>query len=465
MRGYMYVLALCAGLRLAVLLAVAPWQPESVSALVGSHDPQGYHRLALNLLHGKGYQVATTQPPPPQTLSRGYPGEYETLWPPGYPAFLAVVYALFGVRLTPVLVIQAILSTLGCYGLMRAAEAVGGRRAALWAGGLYAAEPVSILLASSVLSEALFIPLLCLAVFLLVQAMTTLNPRNERLLLIGLGAALSAATWVRVSAFPIAGALFLMYGLITWQRTRGLKSVMHTAVLFGVAYFACLAPWYWRNYQLYGVWGFSTSGAYNLLANYEYRGDKDAMFQKAYQVARAAGEDPPQLNPFQRARYWRQTALQEWRKDFVGNTWLYFKRLATMLLTPSTHGWGRVLRIETPRAETAHRGVSQVVREFASKVRGWIGVIGVYSLAYVAFFYGALMACVIRWRTAFPEAASRAVAATLTVCALTSVATTLVLAEARGRLPAIVLLTSVVAIGLAYLTNRELRQEEQSHTV
>jgi 4-amino-4-deoxy-L-arabinose transferase-like glycosyltransferase len=465
MRGYMYLLALCVGLRLAVLLAVAPWQPESVSALVGSHDPQGYHRLALNLLHGKGYQVATTQPPPPQTLSRGYPGEYETLWPPGYPAFLALIYALFGVRLTPVLLIQAILSTLGCYWLMRAAEAVGGRRAALWAGGLYAVEPVSILMTNSVLSEGLFIPLLCLSVFLLVRAMTTVNPRTERLLLLGLGAALGAATWVRVNAFPIVGALCLAYGAITWRRTRCSRNALLTVMLLGIAYFACLAPWYWRNYQLYGVWGFSTSGAYNLLANYEYRGDKDAMFHKAYQVARAAGEDPLRLNPFQRARYWRQTALQEWRKDFAGNTWLYFKRLATMLLTPSTHGWGRILRIETPRAETAYKGAAQVVREFASKVRGWIGVIGFYSLVYVAFFYGALLTCALRWRAAFPDAASRAVAATLAVCASASVMTTLVLAEARGRLPAIVLLIPVVAAGLAHLTNRELRQREQAHTV
>jgi len=455
--GYIYVLGLCLVLRLAVMLAIAPWHPESESVLIGSSDPYLYHHLAISLLRGEGYILPNMLQASPGSFA--YPGEHETIWPPGYSAFLAMLYALFGVCLTPVLLVQGILSTLGCWFLMRAAESVGGRRAGLWAGGLYAVEPVSILYANLVLSEGVHIPLVCLCVFILSQAITAADARQRLIVLMGLGVALGAATWVRVATIPIAGALMLMLGIVYWRNNTGVRQVAMLTLVSAGVYLLTVAPWQWRNYRLFGVWAFSTSADFSMLAGLDYfQEQRGTLYRKAYEAARAAGEDLSRLSPFQRARYWRQTALNEWRNA----PWYYFRRslerMVIVVFNPGTTNWGHVLRVETPSGKIAGRSLWQAGREYLARLNGVLLAIGAYTFAYLALYYSLLILCVFCWRTVFANPVSSRFAMVAAFVAFISLSTNIINTDSRMRLPMMVFLTPALAVGLTNLLEHRRRK-------
>ena len=467
--GYIYVLGLCLGLRLATTLVVAPWRSETEFALISFGDAWFYHHMAINLLRGEGYTVPAYQVLPGM-LQRAYPSEHEALWPPGYSAFLATLYALFGVRLTPVLLAQGVLSTVGCWFLMRAAEAIGGRRAGLWAGGLYAVEPTSILCANRLVSESIFAPLLCLCVFLLSQALMAADVRRRLVVLMGLGVALGAATWARVNAIPIAGVLALMLGIVYWHNTRCLRQVATATLIIIGVYLITLAPWHWRNYRLFGVWAFSTAADFNLLSGSDYLHQPEGtLYRKAYQAARAAGEDPRRLNPFQRARYWRQTALNEWRNAPGYYFRRHLERMVIVVTNPGITHWGIILRIEMPRDKGAvrdvwtTRSIWQAGREYLSRLNGALWLIIPYTFAYLAIYYGILIACVVRWRTAFVNLNDSRFAIIMALIAFINLATNIVNIDPRMRLPIMVFLTPALAVGLTNLL-RHRRRAADNHS-
>lgn len=449
MRATYAILALCFLLRLLVLGLVAPWTPSAEQALIGDADPRGYHLLAVRLVVGKGYLAAEPDRPMPQdVLSRSYPGEPEALWPPGYAGFLALCYTLFGIKLAPVIFLQIVLATMGCYWVMRAAERLWNIRVGAAAGIVYALEPVSILLSNRILSEALFLPLLSLAVYTLARVLTASTMQVRFIGIILLALTLGVANWVRVSAAPLFTVLLGALALWGWLQQRDWKTVALNTLWAVLIFLLVISPWCWRNYRLFGVWAFSTSGAYNLLAGFEYRGDKDEMFHKAYLMAKAAGVDPARLNPFERAYFWRETALAEWRSDIPGNLRLYFKRLVGMMLTPSTSDWGRLLRVSVPQTDTAHKTAGQVVREFLEKSLSPVGLIGVYSVLFTGTFYLLCLWGVLRVRAHACSAAARTYIGLAVLSATFSVLTTIVMSDARGRAPALLLLTPVAANAL-----------------
>jgi len=456
--GHIFVLGLCLGLRLAAMLAIAPWLPEAKQMYFGSHD-QGYHRLAINLMYGKGYiweakDIAALDPTPSrEILAWKRPGEPETLWPPGYPAFLAVIYTLFGVSVTAVLIAQALFATISCWFLIHATESLSNKRAGLLAGGLYATEPTLILLTNSIRSEGIFIPLLCIIVFLLSRLLTATNERNRLITLVGLGITMGIATWIRVNTVFILCMLIFMILIIYWQNTRCLLRSASWVALIGVIYLTTLIPWYWRNYRLFGEWAFSTSASYNLLEVYKYRDGEEAILHKAYLKAVAAGEDPQRLTPFQRARYWRQTALDEWRTNFGSSGRLYLTRLAFIMTNPGLGEWGKVLRVKslynTHSTDLSTRFQSLVQRVHES---GAIGIVMLaYVILYLTIFYISVAICLVCWRIAFSQKVIRQLALITFFASSMMLLTSINNIGPRMRSPAIVLLIPVVALGLTNL--------------
>ena len=449
MKATVIVVGLCLALRLLLVGLAAPWTPAAEHALIGDSDPRGYHLLATRLIQGKGYLANEPDRPMPEgVLARSYPGEPEALWPPGYPAFLALGYTLFGIRLTPVILLQIVWATLGCYWIMHATARLWTPRAGVMAGLLYALEPVSILTSHRILSEAIFLPWLSLGVYVLARVLTAPTARARFIGLTLLAVVFGVASYTRVSAQPLFIALLVGLAVHTWLSQRSVKAAAWSALWAALVFLLVLSPWCWRNYRLFGVWAFSTSGAYNLLAGFEYRGDKDAMFHKAYLAAVSAGVDPARLNPFERARFWRETALTEWRADTSGNLRLYFKRLLVMMLTPSVSDWGRLLRLPIPQTDTANKTVAQIIREFFAKTTTPIGLIGMYSLLFTGLFY-ALCAWGALCLPRLSEASARAYIGIALFTAMFSILTTIVMSDARGRMPAMTLLMPVAGAALA----------------
>lgn len=456
-RTFLWVLLLCGAIRVGVMGLVKPWDPTSHTILIGDGDPRTYHGLALNLMTGEGYKKQSPKfDPNERSLRWAYPDEPEALWPPGYPAFLALIYKLFGINLTAVIIAQILLAVAGCGFIMLATTQLWGPRAGVIAGVLYSLEPLSVQLSNTIWSEALYLPLIAGVVFLIVAFLTAPDARKQYVYLALLGAMLGAAAWVRVTAFPLMIALTggVLLGQWYWQRDwrRACLGALTLTLTFG----AVVAPWYWRNYQLFGVWAFSTSSAYNLLAGIGHRGDQDALFRRAYEAAERAGETPEQLNPFQRARYWRQVALEEWRKAPVDNLFLYIRRLGVVMVSSGASGWEELFRLPARKIDAVRQSWMEVVREFLNRFRSPVGLVVLFTTVYMAIFYGLSFRAVWRLRKE-PDTKRKFYTGLAAGLAAVSILTLVNNTHPRGRLVALTLLMPVVA---AQLISIALSSEE-----
>jgi 4-amino-4-deoxy-L-arabinose transferase-like glycosyltransferase len=172
---------------------------------------------------------------------------------PGYPAFLAACQALFGgENYLAVRLVQAGLGTLGVYFVYRLVRTVVPRRsAALIAAGLAAVEPYGIGLGALILSEGVFVPLMLAGLW----GLAALWPRGEEpqhaiLVAVATGAVHGAAILVRPSWALIVPFLLLAWVLGT-GRGRRLVAARNAAIV-ALAMAAVLAPWWVRNYRIFG---------------------------------------------------------------------------------------------------------------------------------------------------------------------------------------------------------------------
>ena len=220
------LLALALLLRLW-LVAHATWLPVS--------DTRDYHELARSLASGKGYVQ----------VYEGERAEYSGLAfhafrMPGYPAFLAVLYSLFG--WDPMVGYAAnVASELGTQLLLLAL----GRRL-LGPAGSVAAQALfatHVVWTASLMTESLFTLLFTALVLLIVLDRATAAPAGAG----GFGLLLTAALFVR----PIAGAV-LPVALARTLRARPARRGALLAVLILAPVGLGLAAWTARNHQRLG---------------------------------------------------------------------------------------------------------------------------------------------------------------------------------------------------------------------
>ncbi len=211
-------------------------------------DSAEYQLLALNLLDGHGFSRAHEPPYLPTNFRE-----------PGYPAFVAAVFAVSNQSGDAVAVAQSLL--LGFSALLTALigrGVFGDRRIALLGGGLVAVSPDLGDHARYEMSEALFVPLLLLATLLALRAWRTRSTRRGAIA----GLAYGLAAYGRVMAFP-AGIL-VAAGSAAWDWWHAKRHFQWAVVLIGVMLLAAV-PWMARNQAALGRFAFSgRSGAYVL---------------------------------------------------------------------------------------------------------------------------------------------------------------------------------------------------------
>jgi 4-amino-4-deoxy-L-arabinose transferase-like glycosyltransferase len=205
-------------------------------------DAKGYAILAKNILEHGVFSVAQ-QPP-------YYPESFRS---PGYPFFLAGLFAIFhswtAVMFAQVLLLSVLPVLL--YLLLRPYH----ERAAFWGAIVFAVEPVHLYLSSTLLSDALF-ALLFLGSLLLLE-----RGREGKWLLLGLGGAvLGAAILMR----PIAMFLPLLYVAYVLV-PRPTKSQLIAAVALVAGVLLVVLPWSLRNWAHFHSLNVSSVGAYNLM--------------------------------------------------------------------------------------------------------------------------------------------------------------------------------------------------------
>ncbi|MCX5835241.1 MAG: glycosyltransferase family 39 protein [Deltaproteobacteria bacterium] len=212
------IVVVALALRLAVLFALPPVDPVA--------DAREYDELALSILAGNGFARPD--------------GEPTAFRPPLYPAFLALIYFVFGHHYMPVQLIQAVLLALTCALAFLIGREIYSERVACIAGIGCAFYPMLILPAYEILSEALFVFLFTLTLFLLLKC------REKRGLVPWAGFSLALASITK--PFALFALPFFIYWLWRQRSGAGARSI----ALFVLVFMLCLVPWTVRNYRVSG---------------------------------------------------------------------------------------------------------------------------------------------------------------------------------------------------------------------
>lgn len=221
-------------------------------------DSVWYDYTARSIAAGKGY----TWDPSIWKLADGRPFYGDdtevgpsALWPPGYPAMLAVVYRLTGDSVTAGKLANAAFGAATAVLAYLIARRLFDERAGVAAGAAVALLPSHALFTAVTMSEVYFTFLLvALAYLTLCWVWDRERPRVWHLVALGFLTGVAALTRGELTAFPLVlGALFLARSR-SWRRT----ALWTALALVGLS--AAFAPWMIRNRIQMEAWIPGTTG-------------------------------------------------------------------------------------------------------------------------------------------------------------------------------------------------------------
>ncbi|MBI4575107.1 MAG: glycosyltransferase family 39 protein [Planctomycetes bacterium] len=263
--------------------------PDKFGNLYYFSDDYDYSMLAVGLLEGKGY--IWWDEPEGNYVPEGLRGQPCTIRAPGYPFFLAAVYAVFGVHPLGVQLLQVGMGLLVCL-LVRdlALRVSGGSQgvgllAAAWA----AVWPAFIFYTRALLAETLFLFLVTL--FLRNRVGPSRGRRGD--LLDGL--VLGAAMLVRSPVVFLPPFLFLADYLGHRGDRPALLARWRGSLVVSVVALAVITPWTLRNYGISGrIEPVSSGGSITFfLGNYPGRQQGGQVFGLGPGFEDRVGEGTP----------------------------------------------------------------------------------------------------------------------------------------------------------------------------
>jgi hypothetical protein len=200
-----------------------------------------YDPLARNLWLGRGFSNDIAPPFRPNVFDV-----------PGYPAFVAALYAVSGGALRAVVLAQFTLELLTLLAVAATAHALGwGRCAAVAAFALGMVCPFVASLARQVASEVLAVFLtsvFCLSIAMIAQR----RGRGDLPLWMTAGFVGSLLILVRVDAYVV---LAFLVPTVAWTtRTAGIRGLLIRVLAFSATVILVLLPWEVRDHRLTGSW-------------------------------------------------------------------------------------------------------------------------------------------------------------------------------------------------------------------
>jgi 4-amino-4-deoxy-L-arabinose transferase-like glycosyltransferase len=276
LRGVLLLIGAMTLLRLAWVLLV-PTQPTSDNAV--------YHGLAVRLAETGVYDTA----------------KHRAYWPPGYPAFLAALYAGFGASLVVAkfgnVVLAGLVDLLSWQLVRRQVGAAAAVRALL----ITAAWPGRNLHVDVLSYDELAVALLLASLAILPRGSTVARrsaaDRPAKMVAvrwITAGLVLGLACLVRptLGLTPLAIGGWLLVNRCPW-RPAALRSAVYTAAML-----AAIAPWTIRNYAVLGRVVPITTNAGGNFYNSWAPGGNGSFYKPAWEHLQvAAGGDELKLSP------------------------------------------------------------------------------------------------------------------------------------------------------------------------
>jgi len=235
------IIALALVVKLTVFAAFA-WHIGKWDFILGSTDTFAYRQLGENIFAGNGFSEDTAQP---YTPSAGRP--------PLYPFILG----LFGNNIAWFLILQLIVSAASIGLLYEIGKHIFDEKTAFWSAVITTFSPLLIFSGISVLTETWFVFWLLLSLYLLSRFFE--SQRNSFLVYSAIALGLGTLTRTVGSLFPLVVIIAILF-LFDARWKKRLAAVG----IFLVVFLAVLAPWVYRNYQVFGGVGLSSIPAYNL---------------------------------------------------------------------------------------------------------------------------------------------------------------------------------------------------------
>jgi 4-amino-4-deoxy-L-arabinose transferase-like glycosyltransferase len=220
-------------LAFALRLGFAAWTEPVPPPL---SDAEYYDAAARSLARGDGYSVLLT----PEGFRPG--GEATAFYPPGYPAFLAAGYAVFGESGWAGRALNAAAGALTVVPVWWLGRRFYGPSAGLVAGILVALSPSLIAWTPVLLSETWFTLLFALA-------LAAVAPALDRGARLRVGTAVSAGAVVGLAALVRGQAMVLLPAVLVgllWQG-RGASEALRATALLAVGAVVVVAPWAARS--------------------------------------------------------------------------------------------------------------------------------------------------------------------------------------------------------------------------
>jgi hypothetical protein len=252
-----------------VRVGVAFYLGDVVDAPPLLTDQRSYHALAVRLLEGHGYSFEEGWYPftPPNTPTAH--------WSFLYPLFVAAIYAIFGVHPLAARVVQAVLGglllpwmvyrlartvlepshSLTSLPLVRRGRGLGGEGhpLSLIAAAIAAVYGYFILFAATLMTETVYIVTLLWSLDEGLKLGEHLRGQRKvpPALPLRLGLSLGLAALLRQSILPWVPVFFLYLLWQAWRAGR-LNETVRSLAMAGLILVACILPWTYRNFQVYG---------------------------------------------------------------------------------------------------------------------------------------------------------------------------------------------------------------------
>ena len=182
---------------------------------------------------------------------------------PGYPAFIALVYLVFGKAHVAVIAAQVILSALSIVVVYHVSYALWGSAAAFLSALLLSVDPATFLSSQLVLTETPFAFLLTTSAG--AGALVVLRRPNQRRWAFVSGLFLALATLVRPITYYLVVPIAVGWLLHGWSARWGRRRVLSVVVLTALPSLALVGGWQIRNYRVSGSAEYSQIGNYNAL--------------------------------------------------------------------------------------------------------------------------------------------------------------------------------------------------------
>ena len=326
-----------------MFFAVHPWAPDVERGVVLRGDAVGYHGLAKSILGDSRFAIDEDSPP-------------SAIRTPIFPAYIALIYFLFGEHPWVVLLTNTLLDCVSCVLLISVARQMVGEKAAIAAACFYAIDPFLISLSCTLLSDTLF-------VFLLVLGMSfvgRLKNENQGLAKSAAIVAMVSAIWgVAALTRPIAQFTPLLLVPFWFLVSKPRRAVLLSSISLAV-FVLVLTPWLLRNQNVFNHARLSTSSDYNMLALYiapmilaDKGGNaldvKAGLFREAEKKMEQDGFKPESLNEMDRCVYYRAIAIKYISENPLAFTKTYIRGLAHTMLSLGTSFVATQLGIEAER--------------------------------------------------------------------------------------------------------------------